>query len=277
MHVQSHTDPKAFENLAGPVFLQSEAQNCLGIGILDTLIHRPDRYPRFHLLSVHDGDRVVGAAWMTPPHPLGITAMPTPALAAVVAAVRTLPDPVMSVVGPRPAVDAFKDLWFGRSDAGVRDVMQQRIYQLTAVSPPAGVTGTMRTAGEPDRALLETWSLAFSRDCGLGGTVAGAAEAADFSIKSGNRVFWEAGGGPVSMAGFNGKTPSGIRVNWVYTPAAERGKGYASALVAALSQRLLDEGRSFCFLYTDLANPTSNGIYQKIGYRPVCDSAHFFF
>ena len=50
-----------------------------------------------------------------------------------------------------------------------------------------------------------------------------------------------------------------------------RGRGYASNCVAALTQKMLDQGRKFCFLYTDLSNPTSNKIYQQIGYRPVCD------
>jgi predicted GNAT family acetyltransferase len=76
---------------------------------------------------------------------------------------------------------------------------------------------------------------------------------------------------PVSMVGYAGPTPNGIRVSAVYTPPERRNRGYASAGVAALSQMLLDGGRRFCFLFTDLANPTSNRIYQQIGYRAVCD------
>ena len=70
---------------------------------------------------------------------------------------------------------------------------------------------------------------------------------------------------------------SGIRIGPVYTPPALRGRGYASACVARLSQDKLDEGRTFCFLYTDLSNPTSNHIYQEIGYEPVCDVADYRF
>ncbi len=74
-----------------------------------------------------------------------------------------------------------------------------------------------------------------------------------------------------SMAAGMAPTPSGVRVGFVYTPREQRGRGYASACTAATSQRLLDEGRRFCFLYTDLANPTSNAVYRRIGYEPVCD------
>ena len=63
----------------------------------------------------------------------------------------------------------------------------------------------------------------------------------------------------------------------MYTPPELRGRGYASAVTAELSAELLAEGRSYCFLYTDLANPTSNRIYQTIGYEFVCDSAEYAF
>ena len=78
-------------------------------------------------------------------------------------------------------------------------------------------------------------------------------------------------------AGFGGRTPNGARVGPVYTPPEFRRRGYASAVVAGVSRRLLDEGRRYCFLYTDLANPTSNRIYQDIGYEPACDSRDYRF
>jgi predicted GNAT family acetyltransferase len=62
-----------------------------------------------------------------------------------------------------------------------------------------------------------------------------------------------------------------VRIGPVYTPPEARNRGYASALVAAISQAQLDAGRRFCFLFTDLANPTANHIYQAIGYEPVRD------
>jgi hypothetical protein len=74
----------------------------------------------------------------------------------------------------------------------------------------------------------------------------------------------------VSLAGFGGETPNGIRIGPVYTPPDLRRRGYATALTAALTRSLLERHR-FCFLFTDLANPTSNGIYMRIGYEPVAD------
>jgi uncharacterized protein len=91
-----------------------------------------------------------------------------------------------------------------------------------------------------------------------------------------NLMLWD-DGEAVSVAGFGGETPNGIRIGPVYTPPELRGRGYATALVAELSAQLLAEGRRFCFLYTDLANPTSNAIYERIGYVRVCESAEIAF
>ena len=88
---------------------------------------------------------------------------------------------------------------------------------------------------------------------------------------------WDVGGVPVSLAGGTRPGVHCISVGPVYTPPEHRCRGYASACVAALSQHLLDAGWEFCTLFTDLANPTSNSIYQKIGYRPVCDFNEYLF
>ena len=86
----------------------------------------------------------------------------------------------------------------------------------------------------------------------------------------GGLAFWD-DGAAVCIAGYGGPTPNGIRIGPVYTPPELRGRGYASALTAGVTQELLDGGKRFCFLFTDLANPTSNRIYERIGYRPVTD------
>jgi predicted GNAT family acetyltransferase len=84
-------------------------------------------------------------------------------------------------------------------------------------------------------------------------------------------VFLWDDGGPVSLAALGRRTPHGVSIGPVFSPQERRGRGYASACVAALSQRMLDQGWAFCTLFTDLGNPTSNKIYQAVGYRPVCD------
>ena len=99
-------------------------------------------------------------------------------------------------------------------------------------------------------------------------------EAATRLLRRADRTVYlwaDEGGEPVALVGAGGRTPRGIRIGPVYTPPAHRGRGYASNLVAAVTQRQFDDGRAFCFLFTNLANPTSNRIYQGMGYQPVID------
>src|SRR5439155_3737276 len=105
------------------------------------------------------------------------------------------------------------------------------------------------------------------------------AETVDARLRRGigGFVLWEDNDEPVSLAGWGGPTPNGIRIGPVYTPPEYRRRGYASALTAAVSAEQLASGCRFCFLYTDLANPTSNRIYANIGYEPVCDSVDYAF
>ena len=159
-----------------------------------------------------------------------------------------------------------------------------RIFQLDAVAPAPAVAGALRPSTTADLDLLTRWLAAFTRDIGERGEAdeparwAGARAGVSRTIAAGGLHLWEVeGAGPVSMANATGATPSGIRINMVYTPPELRRRGYASACVGALSQAMLDAGRRFCFLYTDLANPTSNHIYQELGYRPVADADTYDF
>lgn len=140
--------------------------------------------------------------------------------------------------------------------------------------------GGMRRAALDDRALLTHWIRAFYDEAVPGGD--DEAEEADRLLESRLRAedegyfVWE-DEGPVSLAGYGGFTPNGARIAPVYTPPEYRCRGYATSLTAAVSAWLLGSGRQACFLYTDLANPTSNSIYQRIGYEVVCDSAQYRF
>jgi predicted GNAT family acetyltransferase len=154
------------------------------------------------------------------------------------------------------------------------------IYALEAVRAITGVPGRSRDATPADRPLLLDWWRAFALEVGHGpqGDEPEIARAVDHRLTADGAgvLLWEHDG-PVSFAGFGGQTPNGIRIGPVYTPPPLRGRGYASALVADLSARMLSGGRRFCFLYTDASNPASNKIYQRIGYEYVCDSAEIVF
>ncbi|MCI0435180.1 MAG: GNAT family N-acetyltransferase [Gemmatimonadetes bacterium] len=174
-----------------------------------------------------------------------------------------------AVLGPAPETSAFAALWAEghgvRASAGQR----QRIYQLERLVPPSRpARGALRLAQRADRSLVAEWIGAFSAEVGTHEVNSDVLAADRIAAKS---MFLWIDGDPVSLAGWTGRSPNGIRVGPVYTPPQFRGRGYASAAVAAVTRRALDGGVRFCFLYTDLANPTSNAIYQRLGYEPVCD------
>ena len=140
--------------------------------------------------------------------------------------------------------------------------------------------GAPRRASEADLELLRRWLLDFSREAlhekepdesRIERTLRQRLEGDEPSF-----LIWE-DGEPVSLAGSGGNTPSGSRIGPVYTPPEYRGHGYGSAVTAAITRARLDAGRRFCFLYTDLANPTSNKIYVDLGYERVGDSREYSF
>lgn len=148
-----------------------------------------------------------------------------------------------------------------------------RMFDVVRVAPPAGVAGRPREAAAGDRDLLVAWSAAFQREALADHPHSDPAAPIDGRLALGGLLWvWEAGGEPVSMAAMTAPAAGVVRLNLVYTPPRRRGNGYAGALVAAVSAAALTAGLRPT-LFTDLANPTSNKIYQAIGYRPVQDTA----
>ncbi|MFN2628619.1 MAG: GNAT family N-acetyltransferase [Gaiellaceae bacterium] len=236
------------------------------------------RLPRHRLWIVRDGE-VVGAALRTPPHKL-VLARPR-ADRALDALVGALDDDLPGVVAAVPEVDAFVERWERRRPIEARRAFSQGVLSLERVNPVAPALGCAREATPADRSGLLGWLAAFAIEVLHDGrpeeeqTV----QIVDRRIAAADAGFllWEDGGEVVSLAGWGGPTPNGIGVGPVYTPPGLRGRGYATALVAELSARLLAGGRRFCFLYTDLANPISNRIYERIGYVRICESAEVAF
>lgn len=281
MEVVRLDDAAAFLAEAEPLLLADEARHNLILGIAGTIRDAPDLYPLRSLWLVRDGLDVMAAALRTAPYNL-ILARPrsSPALVALaetVAATEEIP----GVVGTVPEIHEFAELWSKHTGVHGRVNMRQGVYALDQVELVPSVPGSARVATEHDRELALRWWIAFGEEVlhegGPGRERAEASLDHKLSDPASGILLWEDAGEPVSLAGWGGATPNGIRVGPVYTPPELRGHGYATAVTAELSQRQLDGGRSFCFLYTDLANPTSNAIYERIGYRRVAEAAEVVF
>ena len=279
MEVRRPSDPSSFLDEAGPLLLEDEARHNLLLGLAGTLRDDPGRYPEFRLWVVADAGEVVGAALQTPPHNL-VVARPARA-GAIEALAEAVDDDLPGLTAANPEAQEFAALWSSRHGVAPRLRFAQGVYALERVLPVPTAPGRMRDMAAADLPLVRAWWLAFGREALHGEELdeAELARSVDARLRSphSGAVLWEDDGRVVSLAGFGGATPNGIRIGPVYTPPERRGRGYATALVAEQSQALLDAGRRFCFLYTDLANPTANAIYRRIGYELACESAEFRF
>jgi predicted GNAT family acetyltransferase len=156
-------------------------------------------------------------------------------------------------------------------------MMAQRIYRLDCVNSVSVVPGRIRLATLADKDLVSSWIRAFSIDINEGSNPDLRESDITQRIEKGGIYLWEDTGRPVSMAGKTRPTEHGMAVSLVYTPPEFRRRGYATACVAGVCGGILKSGYDFCTLYTDLSNPTSNSIYMKIGFKPVCDSVEHIF
>jgi uncharacterized protein len=271
--VHRYAEADGFLEHAGEFLAAREAEHNLILGLSSRLRREPLLFGEApYLAIVEERGRVVAAALRTPPHHLALSEIDDErAIEAIAIDVRAVFESVPGAVGPIQAVARFAELWQDATGARGHRALAQRIFRADRVEAPVGVPGSMRSYEESDREMGSRWFDEFVAEALPEGQPepAGMLERR-LADPEGGLVFWE-DGEAVCMAGYGGPTPNGIRIGPVYTPPDLRGRGYGSALTAALTQQLLDGGRQFCFLFTDLANPTSNSIYQRIGYRPVAD------
>lgn len=274
MRLTRFEDARQFSERALPYLVRQEAKHNLILGLCSTLIQdNPYEQPPYLAVVEREGE-VVAAALRTPPHNLNISDVrDEAALDLILEDVRAVYSELPGVVGPKEVAHSFSRRWSARTGSTYQVDVAERAYQLEHVIPVMGVPGEMRRAQPEDRDLLIDWFVSFSHVTPEPVDHSRAAKMVDIRMNSAIRglVIWWDDDTPVSMAGYAGPTPNGIRVGPVYTPPELRGRGYASACVAALSQWLLDDGRRYVFLFTDLSNPTANHIYQAIGYVPMAD------
>jgi predicted GNAT family acetyltransferase len=259
---------------------REEAANGLILGVGLRLRAHPERITTPpYLATVHDGAELVAAAAMTPPYRLLVhTNQEEPGTAFELVARDMLARGFVprGVNGRVPYSAQFADVWQRVTGRRCTPNKAMRAYELRSVVPPRPMPGAMRAATEDDLPLVQRWLEAFDRESFPNEVGNRPVEMTRAFIRDEFTYLW-VDGEPVSLVGLTRPLPHGMTIAPVYTPPELRGRGYASACTAAVSQMLLDRGCEYVTLFTDLANPTSNSIYRKIGYRPVCDYADFDF
>jgi hypothetical protein len=275
MQVCRQTSARAFLDRARPWLLRAEAENGLLLGVAAQLVDDDSLYERpIYLATIERAGAVVGCAFRTPPHQAGLTRMPLEALPALAYDLREVYDGLPGISGPVAEAHEFAKRWTALAGGAWTIRFRQRIYSLEkVVFPPTQPHGALRRAAPQDVDRADRWLDAFAREAGI---TLPSMPLAERLIRDGRLYIWQ-DGAPRSMLASTRETPNGASINAVYTPPEFRGRGYATIAVAALSRRLLEAGHGFCSLYTDLANPTSNALYQRVGYRPVADAIEIAF
>ncbi|MFH8590277.1 GNAT family N-acetyltransferase [Streptomyces rimosus] len=180
---------------------------------------------------------------------------------------------VPSVQGHTQAATAFARAWERATGGRAKVRERSRLYRLRSLArPEPAPRGNARPAVETDHAVLVAWHEAFAAESSAGRSGAGYDALVRRRTAEGLLHIWEDGGRPVSFAGVSPVLGGMSRTGPVYTPPELRRRGYASGIVAAGARHALALGAREVVLFADLANPTSNSIYQRLGYVPVHDA-----
>jgi GNAT superfamily N-acetyltransferase len=273
--------PTTARRTADPVAVLADAAGFLArdpvrhnvvVSLLESRVVHPE--PGDYWIVERGGD-VVGVVFRSPVdhYPL-VTPMDLEAVTTVVGAMADVGVTLPGVNGDATTSARFAGAWTARTRTPGRPVHAQRLFEVPRVHAPLAPGGRARTATAADHGLLVDWVDAFHAEIN-DGPVGNARTIVERRVEAGLFHVWDHDGA-VAFAGTTRPALGVVRIGPVYTPPACRGRGYASALVAELSQRVLDRGER-CVLYTDLDNPTSNGIYRRIGYEPVDEAIRFAF
>lgn len=269
MRVVTYTDPASYGAVAEPVIAAEPVLHALHAQVIAAVSDDPPRYPEWIFYVVEQAGRVPFLAHLTPPYPIHMPTHDAPAARALADHVYASGTRPSAVGGDVESVEAFAARWCELTGQVSKVTMRLGVYDLPGgVHLPWAVSGRARVAAAADLELVRSWQLAFHDEVVRGGRPP---RLEDGLVLDGRTTLW-CDPEPVAMAQARHSGSSTVAISGVYTPPDRRGHGYASAVTTAASQACLDRGER-CMLYTDLENPTSNGIYRALGYRYVGESS----
>jgi RimJ/RimL family protein N-acetyltransferase len=216
--------------------------------------------------------QVIGVAMHTPPYNMFLSRMPRDAVIALAHDVADRRRELPGVNGASESTAAFAKAWEAITGRSSRVDRAMRMYRLVDLVWPEAVLGEAVRAESTESGMVAEWFAEFHDEAQSDAPVDDWTAMAQRRIEAGDVHLWRAEDVPVALAAVSA-APAGVaRVGPVYTPPSRRRNGYGSGVTAAATAAALGLGAQHVVLYTDLANPTSNSIYQAIGYRPDHDA-----
>jgi GNAT superfamily N-acetyltransferase len=272
MEVRILQDPSSFADCSAQWMASDPfTSNVIGVYLDGILNGSRPRGDEDIWVVVLDQGQIIGVAMHTPPFPVFLPRLPARVAAEIAVALHRRERKVSGVNGEKVSVAEFADAWVDRSGTTSESKRSSRMYRLGTLRPPPDVRGEARRADPGDRDLVAEWFVAFQAETESDEGV-DAMAFAERRLASGDLWLWIDDENPVSLAGYSRPAAGVARIGPVHTPPDRRRRGYGSAVTARASQAALDAGADHVVLYTDLANATSNAIYQQIGYLPEHDA-----
>jgi RimJ/RimL family protein N-acetyltransferase len=230
--------------------------------------------PGRYWIALH-GEKAAGVVLQSPlDFPATLTPMESRAVLAIVDAIAEAGVTLPGVNGDAATAASFAGQWGERRKSAATPLMGMRLYELLELGEAPRIEGQLRQAGLSDRGLMIEWTRAFQNE--IGESANDTELRVDRGLAARQLWVWDQNGETTSMAVSREPVQGVVRLSGVYTPPEKRKHGYAAACVYALSKHLR-AGDHRCVLYTDLANPTSNSIYRRIGYRAVAEALRYRF
>jgi GNAT superfamily N-acetyltransferase len=273
MEVRLHESVDEFREIAEPLYRRDPVAHTIELTLLNSGV--PDESL---LLSVWDNSSVVAAALQVQPYPLACNTIHADIVGAAVAELAQIHPELAGVRGERANTLAFATAWHQATGRRGNITVEERLYRLGTLKTP-DAAGAPRLATDEDRAVLVDWvELFYGETFGHPRSDDAGRQFVDRARRVGDRfVLWDVDGTPVSTATLRAPAAGVSRIGPVFTPRPHRGHGYGSAVTAAAATLARRSGTAVVVLFADLANPTSNKIYQRIGFEAVVDSVRIEF
>jgi len=286
MNFKLYNNIKTFHADTYNILMRHEIQNVIPLGNIIMGNAGDDKRDwrdpvNWVMATVTDNSNIILTALMTPPFKITLYATDNKineaAIHCLIDGLEAENITIPGVMTEKSLAETFAKIYTARKGLKSEIDVNLRQYELTQVNQEIK-TGKVRLAEEKDMSFLPYWDEAFMQECfNKPMSIDSDIKKYRYTVDSKKTYLMEVDGTVVTMAKTTKEMQTVCNIAGVYTPPYFRGRGYASACVAAVSQIVLDKGFKKCILYTDLSNPTSNSIYMKIGYVPLGDSLEIIF
>jgi uncharacterized protein len=271
-----HTSAAEFLDTSGAFLLRNEIANCVMLGSALRIRDKVGKHGTgTYFASMQSNGETCAVAFFSPTRPLQLTSMSPAMLELLIYDMRQRNLTPSEISSDAQTAREFAVRWSEINKLEYIEDHTFRVYQLQKLIPPKAVVGRLRVASPADVKLVAEWAEAFDTEVEFG-DAPGIRDLVLLALQEQRMYVWDVGG-PVCMLMRNAPTPNAERVSVVYTPPEQRGKGYGAAANAALAQIILDSGKRYACLFSEVRNPISNKMYVNIGYEVVCDVYRYKF